>query len=569
MAPQLPRAEELFGSDNPRDLAAKADAFNEATVKSMQAGARGDFVPAVHIPGVSENSPVSALGALEKALSNPSIAKSIDASTLASLQTQVQQQREIVKDITIGDGLTTGSPIGTGLVPFDLEAPAKYLAPRPTPLRNKLPREKGQGTSRRFKRITGITGSGTGGVGSFHPGISETTQNNFAPNGASNALYLNRGAKISYAGDDKIVPYFAFGLSDSVSFEAQFAGQGFQDIRALSAQSLLYSSMLMEERMLLMGRGSNTSYFAGALSVPTATIANASPNTGESAVTGYTTNIWVKVTADAGDFGESASSTIASVAASAGTVAVVTISSAITGALGYRVYVGTGASAPADSALFYAGRTGSLTFRITGALPTSGTTVAHAVSTDTSAYANGYDGIMAYVTGSQAGYTKNLNSTFNGVSPGSEFQAAFASLYTSVKADPDEILFNGTDRKNLSELLKNSSSTNYRLTLQQDEIGNAVVGSVITAIQNEVTGKVVPMTVHPWMPQGNTAILSYSLPIPDSQVSNVWSVVNVQDYMGINWPVVDFQYQMSSYWQGTFVCYAPAWNGSITGIAVS
>ena len=161
-----------------------------------------------------------------------------------------------------------------------------------------------------------------------------------------------------------------------------------------------------------------------------------------------------------------------------------TISSAITGALGYRVYVGTGASAPADSALFYAGRTGSLSFRITGALPTSGTTVAHAVSTDTSAYANGYDGIMPYVTGANSGYNKVLNSTFNGTSPGSEFQAAFASLYTSVKADPDEILFNGTDRKNLSELLKNSSSTNYRLTLQQDEIGNAVVGSVITAIQN-------------------------------------------------------------------------------------
>lgn len=564
---QLPPAGEMFGTADPRDLAAKQEGFNEAIVKSVNAGARGEFAPAINLPGMVQG-PAAAMAELEKAAANPALAKAIGADVLSSLQAQVQASREIVKDITIGDGVTTGSPIGTGLVPFDLEAPAKYLAPRPTPLRNKIPREKGQGTARRFKRITGITGSGTGGVGVFHPGISETTQNNFAPSGASNALYLNRGAKITYAGDDKIVPYFEFGLSDSVSFAAQYAGQGFQDVRALSAQSLLYSSMLLEERMLLMGRGTNSA-FSGALSVPTATIANASPNTGESPVTGYTTNIWVKVTADAGDFGESASSAIASVAASAGTVAVVTISSAITGALGYRVYVGTGASAPADSALFYAGRTGSLSFRITGALPTSGTTVAHAVSTDTSAYANGYDGIMPYVTGANSGYNKVLNSTFNGTSPGSEFQAAFASLYTSVKADPDEILFNGTDRKNLSELLKNSSSTNYRLTLQQDEIGNAVVGSVITAIQNEVTGKVVPMTVHPWMPQGNTAILSYSLPIPDSQVSNVWSVVNVQDYMGINWPVIDFQYQMSSYWQGTFVCYAPAWNGSITGIAAS
>ena len=560
----LPPASEMFGTTDPRDLAAKTEGFNEAISKSLNAGARGDFNPAVHIPGMTKGVG-SAMASLEAAANDPVLAKAIGADTLASLQAQVQASREIVKDITIGDGLTTGSPIGTGLVPFDLEAPAKYLAPRPTPLRNKLPREKGQGTSRRFKRITGITGSGTGGVGVFHPGISETTQNNFAPSGASNALYLNRGAKITYAGDDKVVPYFEFGVSDSVSFAAQYAGQGFQDVRALSAQSLLYSSMLLEERMLLMGRGSNASYFSGALSAPSITITLRAPVAGETAISGAGTNIYVKATSDAGDFGQSVLSSVASVAASAGTVADVKITSAVTGALGYRVYSGTGSSQPADSALFLDGRTGSLTYTMQGAFPT--TIAATTAASDTSAYANGYDGIMPIVTGSTSGYTKNINGSFNATSPGSEFQTAFASLYDSVKADPDEILFNGTDRKNLSELLKNSSSNNYRLTLTQDEIGNAVMGSVITAIQNEVTGKVVPMTVHPWMPQGNTAILSYTLPIPDSQVSNVWSVVNVQDYMGINWPVIDFQYQISSYWQGTFLCYAPAWNGSVTGIA--
>jgi len=559
----LPPASEMFGTTDPRDLAAKAEGFNEAVSKSLNAGARGDFQPAIHLPGMTKGVG-SAMASLEAAANDPILAKAIGADTLASLQAQVAASREIVKDITIGDGLTTGSPIGTGLVPFDLEAPAKYLAPRPTPLRNKLPREKGQGTSRRYKRITGITGSGTGGVGVFHPGISETTQNNFAPAGASNALYLNRGAKITYAGDDKVVPYFEFGVSDSVSFAAQYAGQGFQDIRALSAQSLLYSSMLLEERMLLLGRGSDTTYFSGALSAPSITITLRAPATGETAISGAGTNIYVKATSDAGDFGQSVLSSVASVAASAGTVADVKITSAVTGALGYRVYSGTGSSQPADSALFYDGRTGSLTFTVQGAFPT---TIAASTVTASSAYANGYDGIMPIVTGANSGYTKNINGSFNAVSPGAEFQTAFSSLYDSVKADPDEILFNGTDRKNLSELLKNSSSTNYRLTLQQDEIGNAVIGSVITAIQNEVTGKVVPMTVHPWMPQGNTAILSYSLPIPDSQVSNVWSVVNVQDYMGINWPVIDFQYQISSYWQGTFLCYAPAWNGSVTGIA--
>ena len=531
---------DLFGTNDPKEIALKSEAFNEAVNKSLEAASI--------------------------ASTKPELQKGFGLDPV-SIQQQIAAQREIVKDITVGNGSTTGSPIGTGLVPFDLEAPAKYLAPRPTPLRNKLPREKGQGTSRRFKRITGITGSGTGGTTNIHPGISETTQNNFAPAGASNALYLARGSKIAYAGDDQIVPYFQFSLSDSVSWQAQYAGVGFQDIRALSAQSLLYSSMLMEEKMLLMGRGT-ASGFSGALSAPTISIAARTAATGETAL-GLTDKLTVYVTADAGAFGESVVSaqTVSAANLTSGQVVDVTIT-AVTGALGYKVYVAHGAAAVAAASCFYIGRTGSLTYTVQGTLPTTGDNAGNHAA-DTSAYANGYDGIMAYVTGSNSGYRKTLNSTFNAVSPGAEFQTAFASLYDSVKADPDEILFQGADRKALSELLKNSSSTNYRLTLQQDEVGNAVIGSVITAIQNEVTGKVVPMTVHPWMPQGNTAILSYTLPIPDSQVSNCWSVCNVQDYTGINWPVTQFEYETSSYWYGTFVSYAPAWSGSITGITAA
>lgn len=50
---------------------------------------------------------------------------------------------------------TLSNPISTGLLPFDLEAPAKLLTPRPTPIRNETPRVKGQGGSRRFKVVSG------------------------------------------------------------------------------------------------------------------------------------------------------------------------------------------------------------------------------------------------------------------------------------------------------------------------------------------------------------------------------------------------------------------------------
>jgi hypothetical protein len=324
--------------------------------------------------------------------------------------------------------------------------------------------------------------------------------------------------------------------------------------------------MLMEEKMLLMGRGTSTG-LSGALAAPaTVTLTARAAVAGETAL-GLTDKVTVFVTSDAGAFGESvASAQTVSATLTAGQVVDVTVS-AVTGALGYKVYVAHGAAAVAAASCFYGGRTGSRLFTVQGTLPTTGDNAGNHAA-DTSAAANGYDGIMAYLTNpSVSGYTANLNSGFNGTAPGAEYQTAFAAMYNNVKADPDEILMSAIDRKNLSELLKNNSSTNYRLQVQQSETGDVVLGSVITAIQNESTGKIVDMVVHPWMPQGNSAIMSYNLPIPNSNVSNLWSVVNAVDYTGINWPVTQFEYETSSYWYGGFAAYAPAWSGSITGIS--
>lgn len=108
------------------------------------------------------------------------------------------------------------NPISTGLVPYDLEAPAKLLTPRPTPLRNSIPRVKGQGANRQFKVISGFTGTGTGGITTTQPGINESTTN-AGPGGLS---YV-RGPYISYAGYNVTLPYVTTSLSDSVSWQAQ------------------------------------------------------------------------------------------------------------------------------------------------------------------------------------------------------------------------------------------------------------------------------------------------------------------------------------------------------------
>ena len=501
------------------------------------------------------------LSRLEDSIASPALMKGVDPAVLESIKVQIEQAKSVQADLAKDFTLT--SPLSTGFVPFDLEAPSKHLTPRPTPLRNRIARVSGQGTSRRYKRLTGFTGTGTGGVGNTWPGITDTSTATFG-----SSLTLNRGPKISYASDEKTIPYKQFSLSDSVPWSAQFSGQGFEDIRQLSQTSVLYSSMLMEERMLLGARGTDSG-FSGALAAPTslsATARAAAP--GEVGLTAG--RYWIKVTTE-GQFGESvlsASLNIDNVTSGQ----VVDITGTIPGGgLGMRVYAAQVAAAgadPGDTAKFFQGRTGYKTFSLGAASNVITTGVAAStITADTTAYATGYDGILSYLGDStQSGYLIRLDAPFSSSNPGAEYQTAFASLYNSVKADPDEILFNGSDRKQLSDLLKTASSSNYRLTVSQSEIGGVTIGDVITAIQNEVTGKVVQMTVHPWLVQGNTPILSWTLPIPDTNVGNVFQVVNVQDYMSVQWPVVQFSYDVSSYWYGALICYAPAWCGLIQGI---
>lgn len=556
-APKLPAAEvsQKFDDFTKAVNAAPARTLSrEEIVSSFAEGRRIEF----------GEQPNTAYGALTKALSAPEVSKGLSAEALSSVQTALEQLKATTPDIA--KDLTLTSPLSTGLVAFDLEAPAKLLTPRPTPLRNRIPRQRGFGTSHRFKVISGFTGTGTGGVGNLHPGIQDSTQANFAPAGASNPLYYARGPKMTYAGYDSVVPYSQFSVSDEVTWSAQYAGQGYQDIRQLSRTSLLYASMLLEERMLLMGRGTQTG-FSGVMAAPTGvTVTARAAAAGETALTGFTTNVYVKVTSDAGAFGESAPTAVANVAVAAGQVVDVKFTDSAQ-ALGYNVYISTGAADPGDASRFLMVRTAGLNaagaVTLQGALPTSGKVVP---TVDTSAYQAGYDGILPYVMGSSSGYAKKINSTFSTTNPGVEFQNAFVSLYNSVKADPDRILFNGADRKQLSDTLKGSSSSNYQLKITQDEISGVTLGDVAVAILNEVTGKRVEMEVHPWLPQGVAPILSDTLPIPDTQVSNVWAVHNVQDLMGIDWPVLQFAYESSSYWFGTFVCYAPGWNGCVSGI---
>ena len=538
------KASDLFGdASSPKKAAQRHEEYLDTLNKSL---ANPSTVPG--------QAPVAdPAAAIEGLMANKSLSPDAVGALNSALAAQRTASADIVKDITLT------SPLSTSFAAFDLEAPAKLLTPRPTPLRNKIARKKGVGTSHRIKRITGYTGTGTGGQGNIWPGISESTTTAFG------SINFERGPKISYTAEDAIFAYNSYSLSDAVSFDANFSGLGYQDLRQLSSTSTLYATMLMEERMLLMSRGTGSG-LSGALAAPTVTLSQRAAATGEVALTA--TTYYVYATSDAGSFGESTSSTVQSLAVTSGNVLVVTVNN-VSGALGTNVYVGT---TTGNANAKYQGRFTSLSGVVNGAggLSTNDEIIYSTSSTrtaptsDSSAYATGYDGLIPQILA--GGYTNEINSQFSTSNPGVEFQNVFAGIFDSVKADPDEILLNGSDRKQLSDAIKNGSTANYRLNLTQSETGDYVGGAVIGGLHNEITGKLVNLTVHPWLPQGVAPVISYTLPIPDTEVSDVWAVVNVQDYMGIQWPVTQFSYEFSTYFRGTFVGYAPAWNGIVTGI---
>lgn len=597
--PVKPKTDDLFGGSQLKMTAAETAARYDEYLKKLDEAPtapidryrgfphqQGQAARALDFSRADERAGSrSPLSILQASIANPELTKALSAADLASVVSALDGLGSSIPDLT--KDITTSSPVAAGLVAFDLEAPAKMLTPRPTPLRNMIPRDKGIGLAHLYKRITGFTGTGTGGVGVIRPGITDTTQNDFKMSGAANSQFWGRGPKIAYAGDTQTVPYIQFSLSDEVNWSAQFAGQGYQDVRALSRNALLWASMLMEERVMLYGRGTGAGY-AGILTAPTGVAGAARALVGsETGITNGAANAYVRVVAEMGDLGVSQASA-ATVAIPFTTGQVIDVTYTLpAGATGARVFISSAAGAdPGDAARFlyvftgggvYGGRSGYNKLTIQSTLPASGTVptawplsaggTANLTAADGgSAVAAEYDGVHAYATGPNTGFTTKLNGLFSTSNPGVEYQRAFAAMYLAVKADPDRILMAAQDRVQLSDAVKGSANSNYQIKLAQDEVSGYTLGTIATAILNESTGSQVNLQVHPWYPQGNSIIMSDTLPIPDSNVDSVFKIFNVQDMMGVDWPVNQFAYETSSYWFGTMVCYAPAWLGSVVGI---
>jgi hypothetical protein len=469
----------------------------------------------------------------------------------AGLAQQAGEIQKMLADITKTEFTSSypisGSTTVYGFAVYDLQAPSKKVYPVYSPIRNRLPRMDGRGGAVNWKQITAISGSG-GALAPVNHFLAEL------PSNSVGGLTLNLPPEIQWAASDAQTKYVPIGLSGSNSMIGQFAGRGYEDIRQLVSLSVLQALMLSEERGLGSGR-------TAAVAAPTiVSTTSQAPTAGQVGLTGVTTAVWIQVTAIT-MMGESVGSATSTQATSNGNVVTVNIGT-VTGAEAFRVYVGTGAGDPGVASHWFMGTAGGTVFYLQGALPTSG---AVAPVSDTTASANAYLGYFRQMeTGS--GYISSLGRTIALNDP----DTAFFSLYNSLKADPEELWAAAGVRMDYSQLVlqqAGSAANGYRITWMSSEQSGVTAGVVVTAILNKITGREVPLRVHPWFAPGNLVGFSYTLPFPNTEIPNVWEVKLPQDYLAIDWPVIDMNYRTSVLAFGALIGYAPGFNFWLRGIS--
>lgn len=452
-----------------------------------------------------------------------------------------------------------------GLVQYDLQRPALSLFPVLTPLRNMIPRVQGNGgTATNWKEITGIN---TASVG---VGVSEG----------------NRGGIVTTTVANRVASYAGIGLEDYVTFEADYAAAGFQDVKATAALNLLRAVMIGEEAMIL---GGDNSLALGTTPTPTL-VASASGGTipasyvasviavaltldgfnRSSVAGGVAVGPLSRTNADGSvdTFGPGVAqqSAAATVTVSAGATNSITASVvAVPGAVAYAWYFRT-AGIERIVAI-----TTAPTVVLTAPAPTTGQLASALPASDQSLNTLGFDGFLTIAMRSGSGaYIANVTTTLTSDGAGGivEINTALRSFWDNRKLSPDILWVSAQQAIDISnKVVANGGAPLIRL--MADATGNRsniTSGFMLDAILNKLTGTMVTMRVHPNMPSGTMLFTSSTLPYPLSGVSNVYQIKTRREYYQLEWPLRTRKYEYGVYADELLQVYAPFSLGVISGV---
>ncbi|HEY1615137.1 MAG TPA: hypothetical protein VGF97_15740 [Rhizomicrobium sp.] len=473
--------------------------------------------------------------------------------------------------------------IGSGLVFYDLQAPAKNLYPIVTKLRNLTPRvgrPAGYGTAAHWKQITALTGSGFDAMG-------------WIPEG-------QRSAAMSYSASDKSATYVTIGEEDYLTFEAESAAAGFEDLNTTVSLRLLQKTMRKEETGLLAG---NTSLALGTPSAPT-TSASGSGGTLPSAtysviVMAMTLEGWLNCKGNAAsgfaptksitgldgntytlNGGTSNRSTNTTQAVTLGQTLFAS-ATPVQGAVAYAWFVGTAGSETLQAITTI----NSASF---AAPLATGRQAASTVTADNSTNALAFDGFVtnAFAGGNvtvQPTGTAGAGTPLTASGRGSivEIDTLLQTMWDNYRLGPTQIFVSSQEQKNItSKVLSNASGPllRYDVSATPGQPYAITAGGQVKYYYNPFVGggmdepgggDMIPVVAHPDLPPGTLFVHCAKLPewYQSNEVPNVAEVITRRDYYRVDWPLRTRRREYGIYAEEVLAVYAPFALGVITNIA--
>jgi hypothetical protein len=489
-----------------------------------------------------------------------------------------------------------GISTGLGYNFYDLRAPVYLMYPVNTPMRNSLAREgpvnAGVGTAANWK--------GTRNVG---------TQPISIPEGFRAPIRVPDE-------NDYVSKYKEFGTDSSMTFTAQWAGEGLTDNLADDHLRALQALWLGEEGTIWNGNG-GTGVNGVALGTPatpalaqstTAAGTLAAPNTLSVAVVmltemGYPAN---------NQFGYGASHSVAGglipsqVLSSAvgesytmpgGTSKVSALSAMITltggnntvtatvtnkpGAFSFAWYVSMNGTPTLANANLYA-ITNSPSVTIIAPPGVTQTANAAGLTVDNSFNTLEFTGLIPMVANLAGSWTvgnnwtdlKGASLTAGGHGKVNEVETILANCFTNFQTGYTDIWGSPDAVTALSAAVvaSGTSGTGFQFVVNKDSQNNITGGSAVSgylsryAVNSPTGANIIPLRMHPMIPAGTLYFHIGSNPYPHSRIGNVLAALIQRDYYSIEWPVTSRDWTFGTYVQYVLAHRLPWIPSVLTGI---
>lgn len=466
-----------------------------------------------------------------------------------------------------------GFNTGTGLAFYDLENEAKLQYPVLAPIRKRMPRiglrkNEGFGLAAHWNVITAPNST------NVFASVSEG----------------HRGGVITPTVAPKIATYKGLGLENQVTWESEYAAQGYDDLRALAQRLTLDAMILAEEPMLLWGNSGTSG--TGLVFGTTPTPAGTPSTTGGTIANGNTNFVYCAALSQAGYVNAlnqipnsvvplvtrtNADNTTDSIpggvaALSAASSAITTTGStssiaatvaAVKGASAYAWFIG--ATAGAANAYFFA-ITVLNSVTITSQ-PVTGQTANYTGSTtDYSFNPLAFDGLITQAMAGN-GYFASLNGatmTADGANGIVELDILLKYLWDTYKIGAGLRIYVGSQvaRDMLKKVMTGSGNAAMRINLQNDvnSLGSITGSAAIKSYTNKYAwggASDIPIDIHPNMPDGHLFVDLEVNPYPTANIAQARAVRTRRDYFQVIWPLSTRQWPNGIYCDEMLQCYIP------------